>query len=86
MDGGCGGSQDACKEVNLIMVFSQIIGVSCDGYIEKLKSAFAHIWASKAKKTAKKIVGRYIITVTALRFNSKLLSNSEVYYVVFFFF
>jgi hypothetical protein len=55
--GGYGGSRGAGKEVDLIMTFSQIVGVSCDSYIKKLKVAFAHILADKVKKMAKKIVG-----------------------------
>jgi hypothetical protein len=45
------------KQVELIMAFSHIVGVSCDGHIEKLRMTFAHILAGKEKKVAKKIVG-----------------------------
>jgi hypothetical protein len=55
--GGCGGSRSVGKEVDLIMAFSQIVDVSCDGYIEKFGAAFSHILANKVKKMAKKIVG-----------------------------
>jgi hypothetical protein len=37
--------------------FSQIVGVSCDGHIEKLRAAFAQILAGKSNMTAKKSVG-----------------------------
>jgi hypothetical protein len=39
------------------MAFSQIVGISCDGYIEKLRVAFAHILAGKANKATKKTMG-----------------------------
>ena len=55
--GGGDGFQETNKEVELIMAFSQIVGVSCDGYIEKLREDFAHILASKVNKAAKKNVG-----------------------------
>jgi hypothetical protein len=32
--GGGGGSLEVDREVELIMAFSQIIGVSCDGYMD----------------------------------------------------
>ena len=54
--GGGDDSQVTDKEVKLIMTFSQIVGVSYDGYIEKLRAAFTHILAGKANKAAKKIV------------------------------
>jgi hypothetical protein len=57
VDVGLRGSQEAGKAVKLIMAFSQIVGVSCEGHIEKLKVAFAHILADKANKAAKKAVG-----------------------------
>jgi hypothetical protein len=51
----CGdGTQETDKEVKLIMAFSQIVGVSCEGYIEKLRLAFAQILAGKGNKAAKK--------------------------------
>jgi hypothetical protein len=54
----CGdGIQETDKEVELIMAFSQIVGVSYDGYIEKLRVAFAHILAGKVNNAAKKNVG-----------------------------
>jgi hypothetical protein len=43
--------------VELIMAFSQIVGISCDGYIEKLRVAFAYILAGKVDKAAKKTMG-----------------------------
>ena len=46
-DEGGDDSQVSNKEVELIMAFSQIVGVSYDGYIEKLKVAFAHFWLVK---------------------------------------
>jgi hypothetical protein len=54
---GRDGSQVTSKEVELIMAFSQIVGISCDGYIEKLRVAFAHILAGKANKATKKTMG-----------------------------
>jgi hypothetical protein len=48
------GTQETDKEVELIMAFSQIVGVSCEGYIEKLRLAFAQILAGKGNKAAKK--------------------------------
>jgi hypothetical protein len=39
------------------MAVSQILGVSCDGHIEKLRAAFAHILAGRANKGAKKSMG-----------------------------
>jgi hypothetical protein len=51
----CGdGTQETNKEMELIMVFSQIVGVSCEGHIEKLRLAFAQILAGKVNKVAKK--------------------------------
>jgi hypothetical protein len=41
------------KEMELIMVFRNIVGVSCDGHVERLKAAFAPILAGKKKKTKK---------------------------------
>jgi hypothetical protein len=55
--GRFGGSQAVDKEVELIMAVSQILGVSCDGHIEKLRAAFAYILAGRANKGAKKLVG-----------------------------
>jgi hypothetical protein len=52
-DGNSGGSQGADREMELIMAFRRIVGVSCDGHVERLKAAFAHILAGK-KKEAKK--------------------------------
>ena len=54
---GGDGIQETSKEVELIIAFSQIAGVSCEGYIEKLRGAFAHILAGKVNKEAKKNVG-----------------------------
>ena len=54
--GGGDGSQETDKEVELFMAFSQIVGVSCNGYIEKLRVAFAHILAGKESKANKKKV------------------------------
>jgi hypothetical protein len=57
VDGGCGGSQEVGKYVELIMAFSQIVGISCDGHTKKLRAAFAHKLDGKANKAAKKIIG-----------------------------
>jgi hypothetical protein len=47
----CGdGIQETDKEMELIMAFSQIVGVSCEGYIEKLRVAFAQILAGQLRK------------------------------------
>jgi hypothetical protein len=54
--GGRGGSLEADREVELIMAFSQIIGISCDDYMDKLRVAFTHILAGKVKKAGKKNV------------------------------
>jgi hypothetical protein len=55
--GGGENSQVIDKDVELIMAFSQIVGVSCDGYIEKLREAFSHILAAKEPKATKKSMG-----------------------------
>ena len=39
------------------MSFSQIVVASCDGHMDKLRAAFAHILAGKVKKASKKNVG-----------------------------
>jgi hypothetical protein len=57
VDVGLGGSQEVGKAMELIVAFSQIVGVSCDGHTEKLRAAFAHIVADKANKAAKKTMG-----------------------------
>jgi hypothetical protein len=57
VDGGGNDSQVLDKEVELIMAFSQIVGVSCEGYFEKLRVAFAHILAGKMNKAGKRSVG-----------------------------
>jgi hypothetical protein len=57
VDGGGNDYQVLDKEVELIMAFSQIVGVSCEGYFEKLRVAFAHILAGKMNKAGKRSVG-----------------------------
>ena len=59
-DWGKGGALETNKEVELIRAFSEIVGVSYDGHIEKLRVAIAHIahiLAGKVNKAAKKEVG-----------------------------
>jgi hypothetical protein len=41
------------KKMELIMAFRNIVGVSCDSHVERLKAAFAHILAGKEKETKK---------------------------------
>ena len=55
--GGSGGYQVANKELELILAVSQILGVSCDSHVEKLREAFAFILAGRANRKAKKSVG-----------------------------
>jgi hypothetical protein len=52
-DGNCGGCQEADKGMEIIMAFRQIVGVSCDGHVERLRAAFAHILAGKKKEVKK---------------------------------
>jgi hypothetical protein len=51
------GSHVTGKAVELILVFSKIVGVSCEGYTEKLKAAFAHLLTDKANREVNKAVG-----------------------------
>jgi hypothetical protein len=51
--GNSGEFQEADREMELIMAFRHIVGVSCDGHLKRLRAAFAHILAGK-KKEAKK--------------------------------
>jgi hypothetical protein len=50
--GDSDGVREVDKEMELIMVFRNIVGVSCDGHVERLKAAFAPILAGK-KETKK---------------------------------
>jgi hypothetical protein len=50
-------SQVTGKAVELILVFSKIVGVSYEGYTEKLKAAFTHILTDKANREGNKAVG-----------------------------
>lgn len=43
--------------MQLILAFSQIVGVSCDGHVGKLKAVIAAILADTASKAAKKAWG-----------------------------
>jgi hypothetical protein len=52
-DGNCGGCQEGDKGMEIIMAFRQIVGVSCDGHVERLRAAFAHILAGKKKEVKK---------------------------------
>jgi hypothetical protein len=52
-DGNSGGCQEGDKGLEIIMAFRQIVGVSCDGHIERLRAAFAHILAGKKKEVKK---------------------------------
>jgi hypothetical protein len=51
------GPKSKGKAVELILVFSKIVGVSCEGYIEKLRAAFTHILTDKANREGNKAVG-----------------------------
>jgi hypothetical protein len=51
--GDSDGVRGVDKEMELIMVFRNIVGVSCDGHVERLKAAFAPILAGKKKETKK---------------------------------
>ena len=44
------------KAVDLIMAFSKIVGVSCEGYTEKILAAFSHILEEKENKEVNKAV------------------------------
>jgi hypothetical protein len=44
------------KEVEIIMAFRQIVGVSCDGHTNKLREAIALILVGKTYKPDKKLV------------------------------
>jgi hypothetical protein len=52
-DGNSGGCQNGDKGMEIIMAFRQIVGVSCDGHVERLRAAFAHILAGKKKEVKK---------------------------------
>jgi hypothetical protein len=52
-DGNSGGFQEADRGLELIMAFRNIVGVSCDGHVERLRAAFAHILAGKRKEVKK---------------------------------
>jgi hypothetical protein len=52
-DGNSGGFQETDRGMELIMAFRNIVGVSCDGHVERLKAAFAHILAGKKKEVKK---------------------------------
>ena len=56
VDVGLRRSLETGKAMELILAFSQIVGVSCEGHTEKLKATFVHILANKANKVAKKVV------------------------------
>ena len=57
VDDGIRGPHVAGKVVELIVAFSKIVGVSCEGYTEKLKAVFAHILVEKANKVVSKAMG-----------------------------
>jgi hypothetical protein len=52
-DSNSGGCQEGDKGMEIIMAFRQIVGVSCDGHVERLRAAFAHILAGKKKEVKK---------------------------------
>jgi hypothetical protein len=52
-DGNSGGCQEGDKGMEIILAFRQIVGVSCDGHVERLRAAFAHILAGKKKEVKK---------------------------------
>jgi hypothetical protein len=52
-DGNSDGFQEADRGMELIMAFHNIVGISCDGHVERLKAAFAHILAGKKKEVKK---------------------------------
>ena len=52
-----GGSEEVAKEVEIIMVFSQIVGVSCDGHTDRLREAFALFWLARLIRRLRILLG-----------------------------
>ena len=76
-----GGVEVANKEVELIMAFSRIVGVSCNGHTNRLKEAFALILANKTYKPNKLSAGggkaKKKVHVNLLIFSHRLIMKGE---------